>query len=128
MSRRRRSKSEVITHALDVFAPPRTLAPLIKPYSEAADYRLIEDRRTHHPLDFFRPPLATDGGHIAPVRVTKKPFKTQLPFGLQFAAPEKTLVCVRRNQRKEVLHALRKTGRGRSRKSPRRNYLSGVRC
>lgn len=49
------------------------------------------------------------------------------PF-IAFDAPRYVLVCVRRNIRRAVLHALKKTGRGSSRKRKHRNSWSDVRC
>jgi len=46
-----------------------------------------------------------------------------------FSHPWQVIVCVRRKRRREVLHALRKTGRGGSKqRKPRRNFWSEVRC
>lgn len=41
--------------------------------------------------------------------------------------PHEALVCIRRQQRKEVLHALRQTGRSRSYR-PKRNSSSFIHC
>lgn len=41
--------------------------------------------------------------------------------------PDETLVCVRRSQRREVLHALQKTGSA-GQKSPKYNRLSKIHC
>ena len=88
----------------------------------------IEDRRTYHPLFDDRPARTVEGTPVRPHRVTKSKY-SRLPFGLQFAQPNRTLVCVRRKQRQEVLHALKRTGRGgSSRRHKRRNHYSGVQC
>lgn len=43
--------------------------------------------------------------------------------------PWQVMICVRRQRRKEVLHAMKKTGgRGGRMKKPRRNFWSEVRC
>lgn len=100
------------------------------PFSTAAHVVLteLEDRRTYHPLGFFRPARTTEGVPSGPLKVKSKPFRRSLPFGLQFGVPDKTIVCVRRKRRKEVLHALRKTGGGAGRRKPKRNWLSSVSC
>lgn len=127
--RRRRSDTPQNLNPFDALPLPTLTPPaLLGRFSVGGALPEVDDGRRYHP-DLFAPLRQTDGTRAAPLRVTKKPFKRQLPFGLQFAVPEKTVVCVRRKQRKEVLHALRKTGSGRGRrKSPRRNWYSGVRC
>lgn len=50
-----------------------------------------------------------------------------VPLRIGFARPRQVVVCVRRHQRREVLFALRRTGKGSS--SPRKRSLySDVRC
>lgn len=128
-SRRRVSESQPL--APDAFSPPRTLTPRVVQVRPVADLRQVEDRRAYHPLGPMRPPKAWSGHAVTPVKpkTTHKKFQRQLPFGLQFAAPKETLVCVRRKRRKEVLHALKKTGKGAGRrKKPRRNFYSWISC
>lgn len=94
------------------------------------ELRDIEDRREHHPLGFFRPARKLDGGGSDPVvvRSPKNKSKAFLARGLGFARPGAVVVCVRRKQRKEVLHALKKTGRGRGGGRKRRNWWSTISC
>lgn len=47
---------------------------------------------------------------------------------LQFKRPEFVAICIRRHERREVLHALQKVGKGSGGKRPRRNQWSNVRC
>lgn len=48
---------------------------------------------------------------------------------LTFHAPKYVAICVRRGRRREVLHALKKIGKGAgTKKRPHRNYWSNVRC
>lgn len=49
-------------------------------------------------------------------------------FKVGFAVPRKVGICVRRKQRKEVLHALRIAGSGGIRRDRRRNDWSDVVC
>lgn len=97
----------------------------------------IEDRRTFHPERDFRPARSFDAPrHRLVVRAAtpRNPdrFSSLRAFPsphVSFHAPHKVLICVRRARRREVLHALRKTGRGRGRqRTPRRNWLSDVTC
>lgn len=88
----------------------------------------IEDRRSHHPLGVHRPARQDTGHPVKPHKVAKPTKFRQLSAGFQFAQPERTLICVRRKQRKEVLFAKRKTGKGVRRRRPRRTWLSNIGC
>lgn len=96
----------------------------------------VEDRRRHHPLAEYAPPKIWSG---SPAKISHKnkfsrPHKMAgfavpgVPKKLAFKAPQQTLLCVRRAQRKEVLFALMKTGKGARRKNRRRNKFSEVSC
>lgn len=61
-----------------------------------------------------------------------RPFKPSRPFAtlspvVRFEAPKKVLVCIRRKQRREVLHAKGIAGR-RGLRMPRRSPYSSVSC
>lgn len=63
----------------------------------------------------------------------KRPTGSSRPLNqihaLTFRAPQYVAICVRRSARREVLHALKKTGKGAgTKKRPHRNYWSNVRC
>lgn len=133
MSRRaRRRRSQVITSPSAI--PSRSLSfSLPRQVTRPAPIRLVEDRRTYHPLGYFRPARTISGHPVGPVVVTKnRSTKNQArPFlakGLSFALPKKTLICVRRKTRKEVLHALKKVGKGKSGGRRRRNWYSNIGC
>ncbi len=92
--------------------------------------RSVQDRRLYHPLGAARPLLTTSSRR--PVLVVSQPKKQKAKpkgpvYRVQFAKPRFVLVCVRRNIRKQVLHALNKTGRGGQRR-PRRNQWSEISC
>lgn len=91
--------------------------------------RSLEDRRTFHPAGPLRP--AVSFPRDAARRVAKSSAvmskRDDISSRVGFAVPERVAVCVRRKQRKEVLHALRKTGSGVSRVR-RRNIWSDVDC
>lgn len=133
-SRRRRTES---------YSPNETPLPSLAPLSRAfyspvrLDLdRLIAapptnlDRRSHHPLGPYRPAVAFSGHPVRTNVVRPSRFKSNLYVApkVRFAVPKKTLICVRRSQRKEVLHALKKVGRGRGRGPKRRNWFSEVTC
>jgi len=94
------------------------------------DYLLsTEDRRTYHPDGPVRAPRSLNSFHTNFQAAT--PSRNQnpwdVPTGIQFEDPSRVLICIRRQKRKEVLHALKKTGRtGQNR--PRRNHYSEVLC
>lgn len=92
----------------------------------------IEDRRTFHPEQAFRPARSfSRANHVLvarPDRTRSGQVRLSVPVGVGFGDPRRVIICVRRRQRREVLHALGKTGRGKARRPPRRSYYSDVRC
>lgn len=104
----------------------------------------IEDRRTWHPSGKTRParsltrsqhqlkiatkrhtsPRSTDPVH----KKIQRARDARLPHRVQFDAPENVLVCIRRKQRKQVLFALRKTGKGARARRHRQSYYSSIGC
>lgn len=124
---RRRRDSEKAQH----FSNPRLLSPVrtvvSRPHVTATPLREIEDRRSYHPLDFFRPARQLSGHPAKPhVQKTNKA-APQVMRSLRFAVPEQTAICVRRNQRKEVLFAKKKTRRGSGSKK-HFNWFSKISC
>lgn len=108
-----------------------------------------EDRRKFHPDGRgHRPARLINGSRVPPHKVkntlTKarvirgpggRPMKTKklsslaLPHRIKFALPAKTLICIKRKIRSEVLHAFNKTGKGGARRNrPRRNSFSQISC
>lgn len=104
----------------------------------------VEDRRRFHPENKNRPALLKTG-LPAPVTVvnkarpkpkTRKQLAQVNRFGavqpsqtkavVAFAAPRETVVCVRRQSRKEVLFAKGKGGGGK--RPPKRTWLSKISC
>lgn len=100
--------------------------------------QMIEDRRQFHPEREARPARSFSSSlhrlqvPSRPMRVSKGARGSVLMSGpsykIGFVAPRKVLICVRRKQRREVLHALHKTGRSGPRRPSRRSYYSDVRC
>lgn len=100
------------------------------------DLRTLEDRREYHPEGDNRP--AKSFTRIAAHVVQKQPKKKNQKISatkklhqvqtLSFNVPQSVAICIRRKTRTEVLHALRKTGRGISRRRPRRNQHSHISC
>lgn len=107
--------------------------------------REIEDRRRFIPeaARLVRRPLAYAFQEAArvvatskvalrqPLKPRQKPFKTiNLTFRdkLVFKHPQHVIRCVRRKERREVIHALRLTGKGSGARHRRRDEWSNVGC
>lgn len=92
---------------------------------------LQTDRREFHPLHDWRPPggFVRSSALVAP-RSTKgkKPYVYNPTAVVGFADPGRVDVCIRRQQRRAVLHALKRTGKGAGARKRRRNWFSSVRC
>lgn len=89
-----------------------------------------QDLRTWHPQRMNRPLLTTRLGR-ASIRETTKRGKRPMAIGgliRAFRAPRRVLVCLRRKVRREVLHALSRTGLGAKQRKRRRNQYSEIRC
>lgn len=97
----------------------------------------IEDFRTYHPLAETRFPRVISGHAVQPLRVVRSAAASRAaglyaPPGLsphlRFAVPAKTIVCIRRARRREVLHALGGVRGGRRRLRRKYTQWSEVRC
>ncbi|UDN67859.1 hypothetical protein [robinz microvirus RP_152] len=92
--------------------------------------RAVDDRRFFDPAGPLRPAYSfgRDARRLiaksSPVGRTRN---DTLSARVGFAVPERVAVCVRRKQRKEVIHALDRAGGGGSRRR-RRNRYSDVDC
>lgn len=141
-SQRRRRQNRSSAKPLTFANPPRLLRPIVShgalphPGTHLAQtfLREVEDRRDYHPLGRFRAARQLSGhpverNVIKPTRLNKaRPFLAHsVPIGIKFKAPKKTALCVRREQRKEVLFAKKKTRAG-SRGKKHRNWYSSISC
>lgn len=108
-------------------SPPRSIVPL----------SMFEDRRYFHPEGFQSPAASFSRPRHrlvinAPALPRSGPLSRNLSVRtlsprIAFAAPSKVLTCVRRQQRKEVLMALKKTGKV-GQNAPRKSYYSSISC
>lgn len=138
-----RDTSDVASPAARPSVPPPVNQPLDRPYQE------IEDRRTFHPSGPNRPARRKTG---APARLQlrdpinasqrnkakrfwdrllregRRSTSLQTKAKIGFNEPERVLTCVRRQRRKEVMHALRKTKRGAGSKRRRYTWRSQLSC
>ncbi len=112
---------------------PTLPKPTYKPKNNLRGLRLYEDRRLHHPLGKHRPPGVFYGGPpqlIVKNRFYSKPGRvlaSQTKGRLSFESPNRVLLCVRRNIRKQVMHATGKAGLV-GQKKPHRNENSEISC
>lgn len=112
------------------------LAPLSVPLTE------IEDRRTFHPLGRFRPPRLVNGvaaqvglvnrgkPSVASPSLSKfnRSLRSQTKALVAFQEPDRVVMCLRRKQRREVLHAKGIAGSKMRFRAPRRTPFSEVSC
>lgn len=112
--------------------PPRRLPRWSAATSSGYSPLQSTDDRTWTPDRAFREARTTR--RVARLHLTKPRIGidrdgtvSKRPPILAFKAPEYVSVCVRRQQRREVLHALQKAGK-RGQKRPRRGTYTGVHC
>ena len=125
--RNRRDNVSIANRRLPYFSSsPRSMSQL----------SLIEDRRVYNPLGSLSPArsisrnthaLVVPNDRVSPSRSRSNRSFLSPPSFVGFQAPKKVLVCVRRQRRKEVLHALKKTGRVGQRR-PRFSDYSSIKC
>lgn len=112
-------------------SPPRfeVVRPRVYP---VLNLRVIEDRRTFHPLRELRPALTFSRRDqrriVEKAKAVPAPYRDPFPsLKLGFAVPKKVALCVRRKQRREAIFAFNKQGKGA--KAPRRfNEKSRQHC
>lgn len=133
------SPSRSLTFRLPVLLP----SPSLPPFPVFTDDLLpVEDRRSFHFDKPYQPPLMDDARPARVVLQDRPKNRNRVKpgayrFGAKvrsqtkaiqtFAEPERVVVCIRRQRRKEVLFAKRKAGRGGMR-PPRRTWLSNISC
>lgn len=111
------------------------LSPFNSPYVVQSPLSAVEDHRLFHPDRVVIPDRSNvyrSGVTGGPARRSNSRAATFAQVdngpGVQaFANPKSVNVCVRRHQRREVIFALGKSGRG-ARAPRRRNQFSNVRC
>lgn len=121
----RRSRTRITVNAI-----PSDIAsdPLLTDFDTFGEPDLlanIQDNRLYHPLDPWTAPLAVPG---RPARIQTDRYRFNSVPHESFAAPGSTLVCVRRQRRREVLFARRRTGKGGRARRRHFNFNSWVKC
>lgn len=114
--------------SLDGLLSPNTIQSLPIPltveqttyYKVKPNAQPIGDRRKYHPQNRMRPAHAFNRNAI---RLVDEWRTARVAFNV----PRLVGICVRRKVRREVLHALNRTGKG-SGGPRRRNFYSSVKC
>lgn len=146
MARRRRSETRKQSRTVRARSPEPPIANLWLPRRpvplprSGRELLLVEDRRLFQPSTgpLFRTLRSTARLAVSRSRAKQSatrgsdakrhsPFFSGVPVRIGFRNPERVLVCVRRQRRKEVLHAFRKTGKV-GQKRPRRSASSSISC
>jgi len=123
---RRRSRSELGSRRPPDPLLDRILSVTSLPFSPLE----LDDRRRFDPAGPLRPAYSVyraDRRLIAKSSAVGSPRNDTLSARVGFAVPKRVAVCVRRQQRKEVIHALGKQGGGGSRRR-RRTVFSDIDC
>lgn len=101
------------------------IKPIQTRLQQAEDLRRV-------PREFRQSQYHLSDGRLAPVRhETIQPRMRWMPAQVHpyFQRPERTVVCIRRKERRRVLFALQKTGQGgRRNRSPKWTVKSYIRC
>ncbi|UDN67880.1 hypothetical protein [robinz microvirus RP_165] len=96
-------------------------------------YDPIGDRRRYRPDKSIAPPHAFNRAatrlHIGQLgRSLRAISRGKLPSRVRFAVPNLIALCLRRQIRREVLHAFHRTTRGHGGGRRKRNFWSDVKC
>lgn len=107
-----------------------TSLPTVRSYPRTV-LTAIDDRRTFDFEPATRPARLFSGSTATttatPVAKKSERARSRVPYQIAFSAPQETLVCIRRKQRREVLHAHKKTGK-RGQRRRRWSTYSDTKC
>ncbi|AZL83003.1 hypothetical protein [Apis mellifera associated microvirus 42] len=108
----------------------RTRMPLPTVALVTLSHTTYPDRRTWSPARVLSGPAARNVNATRLVAADRvgDAVRRQTKAPIRFAVPEKVALCVRRQRRKEVLHAFKKAGRKGPQKKHHRNQWSNVSC
>ncbi|AJK28318.1 hypothetical protein [Eel River basin pequenovirus] len=126
MARRRPKSSRKTTRISSAMSAPIARRSLLR---NPQPLTIFEDRRTWTPapIGLRNPPPRNYATTSRTGKRISSP-KWKPVFNVSFADPQRTFICVRRKRRKEVMFALRKTGKGSAARKRRRNFWSRVSC
>lgn len=123
MNKRRRRSAKRERHTQrDIFTPIATRGAAFRSILQ------LEDRRLFEPVDTFPRALFHRSARLVPSINTNVKRSNHVPTGISFNVPEEVSLCVRRKQRREVLFAKRRTGKGARARRRRRGPFSSVSC
>lgn len=127
MARRSRSRSQAPSlQRSDVVAVRLPVRPRL------TALQALEDRRRWHPERAFRPALSFREKRprivARDVRRSNQWTDRTLPSRLHFALPKSVAICIRRKERREVIFAKRKAGKGSRARRRLRNWFSNIIC
>lgn len=140
MARRRRDERQRDTTdipsdpLLPILTQPSTLPAAVDPFADLSSLLEVSDGRSFHPEAWLRPPLDFSGG-LARVetyidgRASGRQARANSAVldRPAFRSSDRSVVCARRETRREVLFARRKTGKG-ARSRRRRSRYSDIVC
>lgn len=91
--------------------------------------RFVESRRFYSPTYISASPRSQSKARISTASTSLPAIQRATTQRIQPSSfiPKKVLVCVRRKLRKEVMHALKHTGKS-GQKRPTRNQFSHIKC
>lgn len=116
----------------EIISPPVPYNVIHVDFSKRRNLNQIEDRRFFNPAPYVAKTLSYQHQLKVAEEWGKMRRSQRLTYpsnSVAFQQPNRIILCIRRNIRREVLHAKRYTARGRSfYKRPSRNYFSSVRC
>lgn len=128
-------KTTTTNRGYSIQGPTRLINPIAMPrmLTPSTTLKIIGvDNRDYHPSPKpLRPPAAIRRVHARLLPKNLDRFGKAIradPFSIRFGVPRNVAICIRRRIRKEVLHALGKTGGGSSHKRKRRTQWSAVGC
>lgn len=125
MRRYRKPRTLPRSRRVDSYRPSSVSPPLFPAYVQAL--LALEDRRLFYPEPALRPALSFPRSS-ARIVVSEQSGNSLFPSPrVSFAVPRDVSICVRRKQRREVLHAKGVAG-GRVSRRRRRNQFSDVEC
>jgi len=87
------------------------------------------DRREYNPTKKLAPPANTIRRSTRLVIKSAAHPSRNVPRGIKFDSPKRIAICIRRNIRREILHAIGVAGRrGNGNRTKRKTIYSGISC
>lgn len=103
-----------------------------RPLSSLAPLHLIEDLRRYDPARHVNARSLFNRFHrlvVDPnVNLKRSRSRVALTPRIAFANPERVVTCIKRKTRRQVMFAMRKTGKGAQRRRRHRNWRSNISC